>query len=463
MRFIIYGLLLLLALYKDIRVIYLLFVFILFKEFHKKKKLTKDILLAAAIYSVILPDNYSTELFLILFFLGNLFFSKVKISFSRDRYTLFTAIFIALALFTTIIHGVPIINVFFSVISFIPFLIFLFTVRDVKGIEYKNIIKYLNEVFWIETLATVINFVFFYRLKIDDWSSGTFSKSGGQQAQLFIIAAYMTFFYIALYKKNKDNKQLLKSIIMAIVAFSTNCWTLLLMLVLGIFITYITSLEKKRIAILVIAIIMIPGFIRVSEKILPDKITNTINRMLSDQEYFRYRFYKVQVYEDTFVNIPREDLDFLLIGNGVGYYNSRAALICTGRYVEFYEKYFKPSMSEYTKQYIYGYLSLGFESGGSDYGSILARPYSAILALMGECGYLGCILFLFIIISLTRNRNIMFRMIINIWLSVCLMENYFEYSKIIIVLLACAIVIEHTRSVSEKDVYESQSVKGDQA
>ena len=98
-------------------------------------------------------------------------------------------------------------------------------------------------------------------------------------------------------------------------------------------------------------------------------------------------------------------MDFEFQHLHLGNYNSRGALICTGQYVDLYNKFFEPSISEYTQEYIMDYLSFDYHGVTADHESVLARPYASLMALMGELGYLGIITFVLLIFFLCKKKN----------------------------------------------------------
>lgn len=449
-KYLIYTLFISTGLYWDNRIIYLFFLVLIIEEFYKLKKFNGKYFLVISLYSIILPDNYTTEFLFCLYFVINvIFYKKAKIQ--KSRYNLILLIFIATLLLTTVVNFVPIVNIIFAIFAMLPLFIFFLLMGNKKEEIYIDLRPYIDKILFIETVATIINLgINIYNLT-DDWSSGTFGNTGGQQAQLFVIMAYFIIYYWLYYNKNIHNKMILARLIIAgIILISTNCWTLLAMFLFGLTLSYITTLNRKKITFLIALIILIPLLTPHLYSALPERITYVIKHMLVDPEYFDYRFHKAKVYEETFIEIPSKDPKFMLLGNGVGYYNSRGALICTGKYVGFYNKLFDPSISKYTNQYIYDYLELAYYRGNSDFGSVLARPYSSFLALMGECGYLGCILFGYLIWEMLKRKSTGVKTLIITWLSFCLIENYFEYPKIILVLYVCILSISYTKLKTHK-------------
>lgn len=441
MNYLIYSAFAVVGLCFDIRIIYLLFLFLVFQKFFQIRKINTEFFFALALYSIILPDNYVVEFFFLFYYAMTIVLNR-RMKVKRSKYNLCVLLLTIISVLSTSVNAVPTVNILFAIVSFSPMLVFLCLLNDTEILEEIAVEKYLDDILVIEMIATVINFVLYRKTAGDDWSCGTFSRSGGQQAQLFIIVAFLMIFYCGRYQKKKEQGYLLKIIVCGILLISTNCWTLLVMFLIGIIISYICTPNRKKVMILLTIIVVCPFFATAAYSMLPGRITVPLYRMLNDAKYLDYRFHKLTVYYETFVEIPSEDIQFALIGNGLGHYNSRGALICTGKYTGFYDNFFEPSVSEYTEEYILDYVSKAYENGSSDFGSVLARPYSSFLALMGECGYVGCIVFILLLGIMLKNKKSYARSLIIVWLSFCFIENYFEYSKVLLLLYVCIVSSE---------------------
>ena len=441
MHYLLYGIIVALSVTIDMRLIYALFIVLLFCNKKKCTHNNETFFLSIAVASIILPDNYSTEAcFLLYFFVSFVMESRGRIK--KSRYSLLLGLFFFIAILSTILNCVPIVNIFFSIISFLPFAAFLIMLGNLGRKDYSGMYRLIDDILVIELMAMVMNFIVYHSSISDDWSCGTFFRGGGPQAQLFVISAFMLVLYFTQYWKSKRNwKSLLKAIGALVILLSTNCWTLCVFFALGIGLAYLFSLTPKRLFILLAGICCIPVVLYLVLNYAPGSVSAPLKSMLTDASYFRYRFYKAVVYKTTFVDIPSKDLLFGLVGNGVGYYNSRAALICTGHYVGFYNRLFIPSVSFYTENHILEYLQYAAMDGNSDYGSVLARPYSSILSLMGECGYMGMIIFALMFWAAMKNRRVEVKMLLCMWLCFCFVESYFEYTKILAMLYFCLVLV----------------------
>ncbi len=442
MMFLIIPIMVFAALKWNISIMYILFLIMSIERVSKSRMNICDTLLILSIYSVILPDNYMSEFFMIVYFIFFVFQHGFKIK--KNMYTYFMFALFLLVFISTVLDFRGITNLLFSFVSFMPLFIVLFLINNKKfnELSFIKFIKDFDKVFIVEIISVPINYVLYHGISGDDWSRGTFGGSG-EQAQLFVIFSLMSVMYYHMYTKyGKKRSWLSKYILCVLGMVSTNSWTLFIIYVIGLCCFYLTKLNSKTIfrGILIVSFIIIFGE-GVVEK-LPDHVSMPLKKILTDNNYLNYRFHKLSVYGETFIEIPSKDLKFALIGEGIGNYNSRAALICTGQYVEFYNKLFIPSMSEYTEEYIYDYVKLAYQNGGSDFGSVLARPYSSVLALMGECGILGIVLFISMLITYLKNKKSSTKKVVIVWLAFCFVENYFEYPKILLLLLICVKLME---------------------
>lgn len=301
---------------------------------------------------------------------------------------------------STMANSVPLVNVAFSIITFAPLIIFLILLSSLEHINIKVDERQLDEILFIESVATAFNFIKFRGVATDAWSCGTFDDRGGEQAQLFVIIALLFFVYFEKYKGTGNRRTLYKCVICFLIVVSTFSWFLLVAFGLTfIYCLYgpktLGRMKTRKMQYTKFAmIIIIPALVVILYYISPQFIKNSIGRLLSDFSYLKYRFYKAIVYKITFIDIPVKNIQFFFLGNGLGYYCSRAALICTGMYIGFYGRIFSPSISHYTNQYLMNNIIMAHDFPGSDYGSVLARPYSSILSIMGETGAIGVIMFL---------------------------------------------------------------------
>ena len=207
------------GLYFDKRIIYLFFLFLVIEEFLRSKKINSEYFLVISLYSIVLPDNYATELFFTLYFLLVLALNK-RLKIKKNRYNLLLWILIVTGLISTVINCVPVVNIIFSIITLLPLFIFILLMGNEREERYVNLKRPIDKILFIEAVATIINLAINIEHITDDWSSGTFGKVGGQQAQLFVLMAYFIIYYLTYYNKNIYNKKMIGRL--AIGTFTSN-------------------------------------------------------------------------------------------------------------------------------------------------------------------------------------------------------------------------------------------------
>lgn len=426
---------------------YILFIICVF-TYIRKSRISLRALWNIAIFSVILPDNYSSLLLMIIPATIASLHSNIRQQLKYNDTLILGILLIILAILSTVVHMVSIINIIFSIIFFAPiFFAFLLMCSETlrKSIDfYKNS---LDRVMRIEAIATLINFVLLIlgqKNGFDDWSTGTLGVA--QQSQLFLIFTFYLLVQMLLYRnKTRTMKNKLWSIICFLCILSTNCWTLFGIIGGCILFGYLTTLDKNTIkrwgTVTLIGLVFVAVL---GGKIYDSSVGQQVFKIITDDSYRAYRVPKLDAYYETFIKLPQTDTEFFLIGNGMGWYSSRAALACSGVYMDAYKEMFSPSMSKYTGKYIYPVLVRAYYNSATDYGSVLARPYSSIISLMGETGILGILLFFTIVYKIGKRYGNGARLILLAWLGACFVENYFEYSKIILVLLMCVYIVDES-------------------
>ena len=397
----------------------------------------KRTLWEATTYSVILPDNYLTIALFSISSVLTLLSTKRKNRLASVKILIPGTALLLTALFSTVLNSVPAVNVFFALLYCAPAVLGLFILsRGGLSSEVGECFGAVSRVVRIELIATGVNFFLLLtgiKSKVD-WSTGTLG--GRQQAQLFLIFAL--YFVIVLYDfiKHKTAGNGVTVLIVGLAMISTECWTQLAMAIIftaaAFALALHSSLRKKAVLSAVCLVFCVLIFY---SPLMHDMKAQQAVRILTEREYRNYRAGKINTYLDTFFNIPRSDTGFFLLGNGLGWYASRGALTCTGKYVSGFNRFFGVSMSEYTARYIYPGLLRAYENGSGDYGSVLARPYSAIIAIMGELGIIGILLFFLALAGIASRYGPAARMLLVIWLSSCFVENYLEYAKVLVILL----------------------------
>lgn len=411
---------------KDINiVIYIAFLFSTVSNIIKYVK-TKKIyyIYKILIYSIIIPNNYIIILILFLFSLF-LFIKNRKISFNNEKIFV-----IALIIINIIAHEFRPINLLFTLIySLSIFLVIYITKNTQKDLtkEFVSFVKFDKQLIIIQLITIILSFVFHLsEVKnsiANDWVVGTF---GYHQGNIFLF--FMIFSLLILkmdYKKTKNKFDIIYISLVILLAVLTNSIALIIMFIVSYFITsFFNEKLKNKLINLMVLMVGIVVFIIVTPQWIRVYLIN-----LTDFNYLKNNIIKIQTYEDTFLNIPEKDAKFFFLGNGIGQYSSRAAMTCTGKYIDSYEKFFKPSISDYTEKYILKkYIRYNLKEGqGTMYS-----PFSSIITIQGEYGIFGTIMLLYFIFKLLKNSNNEAKAFIIFFFLSCFIENYLEFAKVTI-------------------------------
>lgn len=391
------------------------------KKFIDNKKIFSIIKIILA--SIIIPNNYIIIAIIVLFYV-----LTAKSKKTVNQYSLIL-LFVVIASIIINFNGIP--NVFFGLLYLLPVFIAFSFFGEIK----EEIKKANNEI--VELNITIIQLeilsIIFYAIanikllllggNANDWLTGTF---GYHQGNIFLY--YMLFSLLILkksYDQSKSKRELAYIIISIILGMLTNSIALILLFIFSYFlIVFLKSNLQKKIINLGVFIVVLIVFLLLT----PQWIKSYIIK-LTNFDYFSNTVAKVQVYEDTFINIPKKDMKFFIVGNGIGGYCSRAALTCTGKYIDFYNKFFKPSVTEYTSNYILGrYVKYNLEEGQGT----LYSPFSTVLTVQGEYGIIGTILFLILIGTMIKRSDTYSKIFILFFFLSCFIENYLEFEKVMV-------------------------------
>lgn len=418
--------------------LYFAFLYSFLIEF-KKYSETKDVfcILKLFLLSIIIPNNYLILLLCIF---------KMKNNKLNPKIIFLVFVF----LLNILLNSVHIPNILFGILFLFPVLVFYILLKDFKEELYSSFSKIvqLDKFLILLQIFSIISYLIFHfntlsQFTGNDWVVGTF---GYHQGNIFLY--FILFSGLLLkkdYNRTKNKKDLLYVGICLVCAVLTNSIALIILFGFSYFIIHFlnSNLKSKMeslcflLLVLVVFLLFTPGWIK--QYIVK----------LTDYTYFSRNIKKVDAYKDTFITIPSQDVKFFLIGNGIGEYSSRAALTCTGKYINFYNKLFHPSVSEYTNRYILSrYIKYNLEQKqGTMYS-----PYSTIISIQGEFGIIGLLLFLYGIYYLLINSNKNAKTLILFFFLSCFIENYLEFAKVIF-LVYLLFFIDY------KDVVKIETVK----
>lgn len=441
------------SLFFDLKILYLLFALQAGIIIAKNREFSIKVLWEITVWSLILPDNYTCVFLILVTGIATLVTSRKNDRMSKS-YVWILLILLGFTAMTTVVNKVPVENLIMGALYFSTLIIAAFLI-NCNGIYERMdaIAPQLDAFLNVELFATLLKIIFHFAGRVggSDWSTGTFGRV--QQTQLFMVA-FLGIFWDIAYRKKKDKKATLiswRTAAFFIGCFSTNCWALFVVCIVGVLLTMLLNM-KARYSIPIVIFVALAAVALERGNVLPESVKNQINLAMTDEKFRERRFAKVVTYEDTFLEIPKKDKQFMLIGNGFGNYASRAALTCTGKYIKSYTKIFNVRMSKYTKEYILPGLTKAFLHGETNYGSVIARPYSTWLALMGEIGYIGIVMFLFTVGYVIRKTDKFSKMAIVGILFSCILENFLEYSRIVLVLMFVIIICNNKFSLKKEDI-----------
>lgn len=425
-------------------ILYAAFAATIFLEI-KKYRTSKDFfcVLKIIMMSIVIPSNYIIIAIISIF---SLIYWKRILNCIDYRILGFIAVFFIINIS---VNKVAPLNAFFGLFYLVPVLLIFFLLKANKQnlSTRQKIVPLVRALVFYELVATAILAlseieVLLSGVSANDWITGTF---GYHQGNIFLY--FMLFALLILkkdYDETKNAQDIVYIIIAAILAIMTNSMSLIIMFIFAYFlIMFLKASAREKYRVAIVLIMAITLFLLLT----PAWIKSYIIK-LANPTYFSKNVAKVQVYEDTFIHLPNKDLKFAIIGNGVGQYSSRAALTCTGKYIDSYNKIFPISVSDYTterilKRYEYYNLQLGHGT--------LYSPFSTILSIQGEYGIIGIILFTCLIVYLMRKQNPYTKIFILFFFLSCFIENYLEFTKVMTMVFSIYFLNQSTKRTARKN------------
>lgn len=392
----------------------------------RKKIIYKETALEIIMFCSILPNN---EIIIIVSFMCMIFYLIGFSVHSKDKKMgIGLAVLIGYLIINNIINNSSFINVILFILFNFTIIFYYFFFKNILSSEVLSlkIIKYLKEILLIELTANLSILIFnlneIRKFQDLDWSTGTFGTY--QQNILMNVCIFIAIIFAKEYYYSKK-KEYIKGIILSIIlAMSTGTIANSIIFFSIIVFTFIFSARvklRKKVSVLTLLMIAIALFVTFN----PAWVTKDILG-LKDREYLLERIEKIESYEDVFIEIPKKDIKFLLFGNGMGQFSSRAALTATGEYIDFYNKIAQPSMSDYTYTYVYPKM-LHFTGKG-----VVAAPYSSIISIQSELGLIGLVIYLLWMTILISRKDILSKIAILYFIGILFIDNYIEFSKVVL-------------------------------
>ena len=157
-------------------------------------------------------------------------------------------------------------------------------------------------------------------------------------------------------------------------------------------------------------------------QMVPKWMSNEIT-LLSNKNYLYNRVTKIRYYENTFIELPKnEDLGKVVFGTGLGEYSSRAADTCAGEYIPLYDKIAKPFESAIRKKYI---SSWNFGGDG-----LTSTSQASVISIQGELGAIGLFaLFIFLLKKMRSSTDIRGKIVVLYFIGLLFLDNTLEFAK----------------------------------
>lgn len=383
----------------------------------QKKYSYIDLLLA----SVFLYDNY---IIILISLLWPIAFNKKDTTpkkWTIKKYTFFVSYYLIVNI---IMNFVKPVNILFFTIYISSFYLLLKFFRRVQ-LDSNLYIYFLNNIYFFITsqLLPIIITIIVYPAGTSgpDWVTGTLGYV--QQNVLMFIHVNFAIFLLNDYMRFGRRKSLVFFLISLVILLSTGSITYTLVLLSAICFMEITNRNinlRYRIYLLILLLICMAVVFTVAS-------TWVINDVLSltNKEYFEQRVTKIYAYQDVFINLP-SDYNYLIsiIGVGIGQYSSRAALTCSGTYIDSYSSFFPVSVTEYTQKYI-----LNAPKRSNSIG-LASTPYSVIVSVQGELGLIGLLILAHFFVKLFHSSKSFYeKLIVLFFVGIMFVDNSIEFAK----------------------------------
>ncbi len=418
----------------------------LFKMFSREHSNNLNVFLFdTMLFSTILPDNYSSIFVITICGLFKCFNRKMRI----EPVSILLFLYVAVRFFLGMDH---IGNIFFSVLYWIVFFISVLCGKELlKGIDRDDIRFSFIQILVIEAAAIFIGLVRNVgALSMDnDWVTGTFGAFNG--VQLFISMLMLGVFFLMDYTVTHRKTDLIYMVMsFAISIFSgTVALTILFAVATIVYAVIVSKGIKLKAGLFLIIILGITFLFSTNESWVKRDVMQ-----LTDYNYLIKRVSKIQYYRSTFIEIPSQDAGFLIFGEGIGRYSSRAAMTMTGSYIGLVKSV---DMSDYTRRKI---LPLYMDCVRYGNGTA-AMPFSEVATIMGELGLAGLILVIICMIRLYARSGSFQKYLLIIVGMFMFYDNYLEFPRIAFIIVMVFLMlepymkIEKENGTGEKDAIDS--------
>lgn len=368
--------------------------------------------------TLFLPDNYVIIPIVMITF----FWCIMKKGLRKK--TIFWATIVSIyCMLNVCINQVHFNNIFFSVIYTLPFFMMGYEMDYLIGDKriVDQIVFFIKNWIIIEGMSVILfalTHISIVRSYSDmDWVTGTL---GSYQCNVLMVIC--SFSLLIFWTEYNDKKKSVIWIIMSgILAISTGsvAYTLVFasVVLIVVLLSFHIKLPQKLLMIIVLTLSAVT-FIQMVPKWMSNEIT-----LLSNKNYLYNRVTKIRYYENTFIELPKnEDLGKVVFGTGLGEYSSRAADTCAGEYIPLYDKIAKPFESAIRKKYI---SSWNFGGDG-----LTSTSQASVISIQGELGAIGLFaLFIFLLKKMRSSKDVRGKIVVLYFIGLLFLDNTLEFAK----------------------------------
>lgn len=368
--------------------------------------------------TLFLPDNY------VIIPIAMITFFVCIMKKGLRKKTIFWATIVSIYCMLNVgINQVHFNNIFFSVIYTLPFFMIGYEmdylISDKRIVD--QIVFSLKNWIIIEGMSVILfalTHISIVRSYSDmDWITGTLGPY--QCNVLMIICSFSLLIFWAEY--NDKKKSVMWIIMSGILAISTGAVAYTLVFASVVLIVVLLSFNIKssqKLLMIIVLIFSAAAFIQMVPKWMSNEII-----LLSNKNYLYNRVTKIRYYENTFVELPKnENFYKVVFGTGLGEYSSRAADTCAGEYIPLYDKIAKPFESTIRKKYI-----SNWNFGGD---GLTSTSQASVISIQGELGAIGLFaLFIFFLIKMRSSTDVRGKIVVLYFIGLLFFDNTLEFAK----------------------------------
>ena len=368
--------------------------------------------------TLFLPDNYVIIPIVMLTF----FWCIIKRGL-RKKIVFWITIVSIYCMLNICINQVHFNNILFSVIYTLPFFMMgyemEYLISDKKVVD--EIVFSMKNWIIIEGMSVILfalTHISTVRSYGDmDWVTGTLGSY-----QCNVLMTICSFSLLVFWTEYNDKKKSVMWIIISgILAISTGAVGYTLVFACVILMVILLSFQIKIPQKLLMVVILTLGAVAFIQ-IVPKWMSNEIV-LLSDKNYLYNRVTKIRYYDNTFIELPKNEGFYeAVFGTGLGEYSSRAAETCAGGYIPLYDKIAPPFESTIRKKYI---SSWNFGGDG-----LTSTAQASVISIQGELGVIGLItLFIFLFKKMRSSTDVRGKIVVLYFIGLLFLDNTLEFAK----------------------------------